>query len=45
MIREGLVCKRELKCKQFKRMFGNKCSLVLLGFNCWNEKDGRVWGI
>lgn len=34
----------DLKCKQFKRMFGDKCSLVSLGFNCWTEKDGRVLG-
>ena len=34
----------ELKCKQSKRMFGDKYSLVLLGLNCWNEKDGRALG-
>lgn len=31
----------ELKRKQFKRMFGDKYSLILLNLNYWNEKDGR----
>lgn len=44
MIGEGLVCKYELKCEQFKRMFGDKYSLVLLDFNYWDEKDGRIFG-
>lgn len=34
----------ETKRKQFKRMFGDKHSLVLLGLKCWNEKDGRTLG-
>lgn len=32
------------KSKQFKRMFGDKYSLVLFDLNCWSEKDGRVLG-
>ena len=33
-----------MKHKQFKWMFGDKYSLVLLGLKCWNEKDGRTLG-
>ena len=35
---------KETKHKQFKRMFGDKYSLVLLDLKCWNEKDGRSLG-
>ena len=34
----------EKKRKQFKRMFCDKYSLVLLDLKCWNERDGRTLG-